>query len=302
MVVPRGAVPPLRPRPRLGDGRLTIDQHGVASRNSLLSTGTTPDQLRSHVAAGALNRITHGWYARPDHHVSVAAAIVAGFRITCLDALVMHGVWVPYRESRSPLHVYRPRCRRPCPEGMTAHRTGLRGWPEADAVASVPLALEHALRCQDAETAAVVLESSIAKGMVTPAQAQDLLDRIPRGIRSQIGPVSAASESGSETRVVRALRRRGFHVHQQVYVDGAGFIDAYAGGLFLEIDSRSHHTSSSAFETDRHRDLILRGMGLQVLRLSYNQVWRTWPRTEKALLHTIGHVGRQGKRRLRELL
>lgn len=302
MVVPGGAVPPLRRRPRLGNGRLTIDQHGVASRHSLLNTGTTPDQLRGHVAAGTLNRITHGWYARPEHDASVASAIVAGFRITCLDALAMHGIWVPYRGSRPPLHVYRPRCRRPCPEDMTAHGTGLRGWPEGDAVASVPLALEHALHCQDAETAAVVLESSIAKGLVTPAQVQDLLDHAPSRIRSRIGTVSAASESGSETRVVRALRRRGFRVHQQVYVEGAGFIDAYAGGLFLEIDSRAHHTSASAFETDRHRDLILRGMGLQVLRLSYNQVWHTWPRTEKSMLHTIGHVGKQGKRRLRALL
>lgn len=302
MVVPRGAVPPGRSRARpAGNGRISPGTVGLASRAQLLGRGFSSEQLRSALVTGTLRRIAHGWYAQPDHHRAASAALASGFRLTCLDALRMHGIWVPHRAPGSPLHVYRPRNRRPCPPHMCTHGAGLRAWPEDDPVASVPLALQHAIGCLDGESAAIVLESSIASGLMRPADVESLLSSASSRVRSRIGTLSAASESGSETRVVRALRRRGFPVEQQIYVDGAGYIDACAGGLLLEIDGRAHHSSPTAFEVDRARDLVVRGMGLQILRLSYNQVWHSWGRTEQTILDTISHLGRQGRRRLREL-
>ncbi|MFC7464561.1 endonuclease domain-containing protein [Brachybacterium sp. GCM10030252] len=101
---------------------------------------------------------------------------------------------------------------------------------------------------------------------------------------------------------MRALRRRGFHVEQQVFVEGAGYVDAYVAGVFLEIDGRAHHSSPEAFEADRQRDLAVRRHGLQLIRLSYAQTWRTWEHTLKALLETIEQVGPLGRRKVAQLI
>jgi very-short-patch-repair endonuclease len=174
-------------------------------------------------------------------------------------------------------------------------------WPEADLVASLEISLLHAARCLDGESAAIVLESALAQGRRSAEEVLALLAELPDRVRSRIGLLSSASGSGSETRVVRALRRRGFHVEQQVFVEEAGFVDAYVGGIFLEIDGRAPHELPGAFERDRRRDLALRRRGLEVLRLSYEQVWNDWPATEHALHSAIRLLGPRGRRAVARL-
>ncbi|WP_139017540.1 hypothetical protein [Brachybacterium squillarum] len=76
-----------------------------------------------------------------------------------------------------------------------------------------------------------MLESALSLRLVDPTVAEETPAMAPVRVRRRVGEVSTASESGSETRTVRALRRQGFRVHQQVYVEEVGFIDALAGGL-----------------------------------------------------------------------
>ncbi len=130
---------------------------------------------------------------------------------------------------------------------------------------------------------------------MTPLEVEQLLEEAPLRLSRRIGMLSTASESGSETRVVRWLRHAGFAVEQQVYVEGIGYIDAYAGGVFIEVDGRGHHSSPSAFEVDRQRDLAMRRLGLQLVRVSYPQVWYSWETTRAALREVIRNVGRQGR-------
>lgn len=120
---------------------------------------------------------------------------------------------------------------RPPNTWVMPHDADLRTWPEPDPIASPEPALRHALGCLDGESAAVVLESALSLRLVDPTVAEEMLAMAPVRVRRRVGEVSTASESGSETRTVRALRRQGFPVHQQVYVEEIGFIDALAGGL-----------------------------------------------------------------------
>src|SRR5690625_5640485 len=83
------------------------------------------------------------------------------------------------------------------------------------------------MQCLDGEDAAVLLESALERRLLTVQEVEALLERAPIATRSRIGALSTASDSGSETRVVRWLRRRGFHVEQQVHLAGVGFIDVY---------------------------------------------------------------------------
>lgn len=279
------------------------DRLGVFSRPELLERGYSDAQLRTAVAQARLRRVADGWYAVADAPRTMVRALAAGHRLTCIDAAALHGLWTPYRTgpAASLVHMYRPRGDRPCPTWARRHLLHSGSWTETDAVASLPLALQHAMRCLDGESAAILLESSIERGLLDRCQVEQLQDGAPGRVRSRIGILSAASDSGSETRVVRALRRRGYTVEQQVYVEGAGFIDAYAGGVFIEIDGREHHSSPAAFDEDRRRDLAVRRQGLQLVRLSYHQTWRTWDATLRAVLETIEQVGAQGKRRVEQL-
>lgn len=297
--IPAGHRPP--PRPTRRERPAPDAEHlGVISRAQSAERGVTDARLRALVRTGTLRRIGTGWYASDRADPRAVAAISRGARLTCQDALALQGVWTPPRTRADGLHVYRPRGLL-MPGGAIAHGRGLRTWPEPFAVASVPLALDHALQCLDGEAAAIVLESSLRRGQMSPGSVEVLLGAAPVRVRRAIGPLSTASDSGSETRVVRWLRRRGFTVHQQVYVLGVGFVDAVVAGIVLEIDGRTHHSEPDAFEEDRRRDLTLRRWGLQVLRLSYRQVWDTWPDTQQALLATISRCGRLGLRRIAEL-
>lgn len=304
MSLPADAWRPSRParRPR-GSRRLGAEQLGVARRHDLSALGLTEWTLRAALERGDVRRIASGWYAGPTADPDVIRALAAGFRITCADAARLHGLWIPPRPTsqRERLHVHRPDSGNALPSGMLAHSPRSRSWPEPDAVASLPLALAHALRCCSGETAAILLESAMERGLLSPAEIQHLLNDAPNAARARIGTLSSASDSGSETRVVRWLRRSGFRVEQQVYVDGVGYLDAYVGGLFLEIDGKQHHSDESAFGRDRRRDLRAIRHGLQVLRVSYAQVWHHWDTTQHDILATLDEVGGFGRRKVAQL-
>ena len=304
LTLPASARRPRRPRRRpRGMLRLGPEQLGVARRGDLPALGFTPWTLRAALERGELRRIVHGWYALPTAHPAVVRALTAGFRLTCVDAARLHGLWIPEGAVSEPdvLHVHRAGKGGSLPALMKRHAPRDRSWPEPDAVASLPLALRHAVRCCDGETAAILLESAMERGLLTPSEVQQILDDSPHKCRSRIGPLSSASDSGTETRVVRWLRRRGFQVEQQVFVEGVGYVDAYVGGLFLEIDGRGHHSDEGAFGRDRRRDLRALRHGLQVLRVSYGQVWNHWERTQRDILAILDEVGDFGRRKAGQL-
>lgn len=315
--LPQGSVPLQRPeRERRGTRRLLPSAVKVGSRAQLLQLGLTETMIRRELEAGTLLRIASGWYARPGADPRIILAIASGNRITCIDAAELHGLWIPRPAALRTgpaddrLHVYgrgRPSDRRAgtppgAQEEMLLHGARRHAWPESDPVASLPLALRHAIDCLDGEGAAILLESALDRRLLSVVEVEELLAQSSVAARSRIGPLSAASESGSETRVVRWLRRRGFEVEQQVHLAGVGYLDVYVAGLFLEIDGKQHHSTDEAFRRDRRRDLRTVSHGLQILRLSYEQVWHQWESTKKAVLESIDEVGGFGRRKKEGLL
>lgn len=310
-VLPASARPWRRPvKQRRGTLRLPSDSTGVWSRGELLASGHTDYSIRKAVQRSRLRRVAPGWYARAGALPKVTRPLAADHRLTCISATRMHGLWTPFGDSAPGadpsdphrLHVYGSRRVKTPPRMMGAAHPYCHAWPERDAVASLPLALEHAMRCQSGETAAILLDSAMERRLLNPAEVRQLLGRAPVAVRSRIGPLSIASEPGSETRVVRWLRRRGFQVEQQVYIDGAGFVDAYAGGIFLEVDGRDPHDGEDAFLRDRERDMTTTSHGLQVLRISYEQTWFTWETTKEKILSSISEAGAFGRRKVDKLL
>lgn len=310
LVLPPSARPWHRPvSPPSSTVRLSSEALGLTARTELLASGLTDAKIRASVREGTLRRVARGWYSASIANPKALAPLRRGHRLTCISATPMHGIWTPFGDSSagaedSPtrLHVYRYRDGTAVPRDMAGHRTSHRTWPEPDAVASLPLALEHAMHCQSPETAAILLESAMHRGALHPADVQALLGGVSSALRSRIGRLSTASESGSETRVVRWLRRRGYKVEQQVFLDGVGYMDVYVAGLFLEIDGRGPHSGEDAFEKDRARDLSSTSRGLQVLRISYQQIWHDWEATQSRILTAITEVGGFGRTKVQRLL
>src|SRR5690606_25919148 len=92
------------------------------------------------------------------------------------------------------------------------------------------------------------------------------------------------AQSGSETRLRVFFQRRNVPVATQVPIPGVGHVDLLVGqSLIVEADSQAHHSRPRNVAADRERDLTGRQLGFRSLRLSYEQIWHTWERTQRAL-------------------
>lgn len=264
----------------------------VRRRHELLAAGLTSHGIRTAVERGLLIATGSGFYATPATPHKVLTALIAGTRLTCRDGAAIHGLWTPL-SSDQLLHVA---CRRSiAPRAHTAHlATGhyVRTWPTTEAVLPLLDCLAHAARCLSHLDALILLESALNLDKLSRDELEVFLDALPARTRRDIGPVSALSQSGTETIVARFFRSKRVPVHQQVTIAGVGRPDMLIGDrLIVECDSRTHHDSPSAYESDRRRDMHLAARGFLVLRLTWQAVMLHWEQTRAVLEDIIARGG-----------
>ena len=74
-------------------------------------------------------------------------------------------------------------------------------------------------------------------------------------------------------------------VRAQVQIGQVGRVDLLIGrSWIIECDSRAFHDNPKQYSADRSRDLALQSYGYRVTRLTWQQVFVTWPATQKMLL------------------
>lgn len=98
------------------------------------------------------------------------------------------------------------------------------------------------------------------------------------------------AESGSETRVRLFLQMRRIPVRIQVKISGMeGRVDLVVGDrLVIECDSHKHHSTPEDQLRDRKRDLALRALGYENIRLAYPQIWGLeWEETMQHILNEV---------------
>jgi len=264
---------------------------GLYSVRELETRGVDRRGREQLVRRGRILPVARGWFATPEADESAVGALRAGVRLTCVSAGRVHGLWTPVVPGT---HAYGRRG--PTPPGYVPHGPFFDAWPEREPVASLPLCLEHAARCLPDELAATMFESALTQQLLHPAEVEGLTRQIPVHCREKLLPLSGRSESGSETRVARWLRARCVPFTQQVQLSGVGRVDFLVGRCWvIEVDSIAHHTSVADYERDRRRDLAARLRGYMVTRLSFTQIWDTWPATQAdlaALVATRRHLRR----------
>lgn len=264
---------------------------GVYRTHQLRELGLGRYEIQRLHAVGDLVRLRRGWWATRQADQRVVRAVRAKAALTCASALHVHGVWVL---DLSRLHVrhskhFQQRGAAPNPAPGEVKLCHVPGRPHAseDGIDDLAVALSAAAQCLAAAELVIVLDSIMNLRLLTRTEMAGALAEAPARTRALIDRCDRA-ESGTETLVRLRLRASGVRVRTQVPVDGIGRVDLLVGDrLIIEVDSREHHTSSEAYESDRTRDRRLTARGYLVIRLSYRQVLREWDEVEPDLLALI---------------
>lgn len=293
---------------------------GIIHRSDLGSLDISPQQLSRWRLTGSLHS-AQPWYFLDEAPADLVAVLRHGVRPTCLDAAALHGLWIPPRLEH--VHVFRPRRARgrrtatrlgapdtPVPAltplrrggGESAsrpkklvplrhHAPALRAWPSTDPVPDLDLVLEHAARCLPAVDAATLFESALEQRQISRASAEQITARLPHQARHSLSRIRDDAGSGTETAVRWWFESRTVPIRAQVQIREVGRVDLLVGESWvIECDSRTFHDNPSQYAVDRKRDLALQSYGYQVTRLAWEQVFLTWPETQRMLL-AILHRG-----------
>lgn len=148
------------------------------------------------------------------------------------------------------------------------------------------------MHCLPTDYFMAVAESLIYEGLMGKDSVTNLLGPLARHLD--------ASQSGTETVARYRLRRRGLRVRSQVPIEGVGTVDLLVGDrLVIEVDSFAFHTGVESYREDRRRDLTLRQLGYEPMRVTYGQVLFQWPKVEDAVRKLVAaraHLTRTKKK------
>jgi very-short-patch-repair endonuclease len=278
--------------------RLAAKQHLVFTLNDLLKAGLTASGVRKRAAAKRLHRIHHGVYSTvakdqlPWRGQYMAAVLACGDDavISHREAAHLHNLRPSNRET---IDVLVPRRRAPNVPGLTVH-TSLTltddDVTEVDDIPCTTLARTHL------DLAAVVplhqtergLNQADAMNVLNLGALHDQLDRNPRHpgnpqllrALNLYRPDTQPTESDIEDAFVALCRAHHLPAPERqvwfTFDDGhepfrADFVWR-AQRLVLEVDSRTFHGTTRAFETDRLRDQRLTRAGWRVIRVTRRQL------------------------------
>lgn len=260
---------------------------GVLTFQDLLGLGWTRSDIAKLLSSGEIRRVARGWYALSSADPAVVRAIRAGARVGCLTGCRVHGLWTP---NHSEVHAVYP-AKKPATalKGLALHPSAHSTYPSGP-VWSVHDCVEQVARRHGPEPALIVLESAVNLGHITTSDATELINSLPARKAHAMRHFSV-SQSGSETRVRLFFQQRGVPVRPQVLIPGIGYVDLLVGERFIvECDSREFHGADQQ-DVDKARDLTALALGYERTRLSFPQIWRTWPATQLSLAVVIRRRG-----------
>lgn len=252
-----------------------VSRCGGAARFARLEPLVTRRSLQAAVTTGDLQRPAPGLYHLPGCPADVlAAAAVSGVR-SCHSAASAWGLDLV----DPPLtpHVTARRGSRSTFGRAVVHR---RDVTELDGCTDLATTLLDCLRCLPRRFALVPVDHALRRGLVSPAELDDLRASLPRGDsrRALLGLADPRSGSALETVGRVDLLDEGFRVQTQQVLAPAGRVDFLIDGwLVVELDGYETHGRIGQFAEDRRRDAELAGQGLVSLRFTFDQVVRNRP-------------------------
>lgn len=257
----KGAPPDLR------IAELARRQHGVVTSKQLLETGLSRNAVLERRRAGRLHSLHRGVYAVGHVAPSAERRWMAAVLALGVNAALSHRsaaeLWGLLPAGRAPVDVSLPgRNGRRQRSGIRVHR---------------PVSLVAAELTQRRGILVTVPSRTIAdlRSVVTKSELRRAI-RQADFLGFDIGSSTTLDRTRSELerRFLRLCRRHRLPVPAVNTSIGAMTVDFCWPDrkLIVETDGYIAHRGRQAFEDDRARDLRLKGLGYEVLRLSYRQV------------------------------
>lgn len=256
---------------------------GIARVRTLIAAGVSAHALRRAKESGQIRTIRRGWVAGADVDRRVLGAIRRGVVLSCLTVAERQGLWVP---QRGLIHVAaRPNAARiTVPEGVVVH------WsmpivprdPDAGEDGLVN-ALALVAQCQPFETALVIWESALNKGLADQMLLSGL--ELPPVARTVLEHALPFADSGLETIFITRLRWLNVPMRPQAWVLGHR-VDLLIGErLIVQIDGASHTGAQRTRDIEHDAQLALRGY--HVLRFSYELIMDRWPEVQEVIMNAV---------------
>lgn len=242
-------------------------QHGVVSIHQLRSAGLSDDAVLTRVRAGRLHRIHRGVYAVGYAGLGIErswmAAVLAYGPRACLSHRSAAALWGLLPAIAGPVDVSLPthggRRKR---NGISLHRSGSLTTSQVTRQRGIPVT-------RPSRTIADLRR-------VAPPHEVRRATRQAHVLGLSIGLEADDDRTRSELefRFLRLCRRYGLPTPEVNVCVGPLVVDFLwpTSRLIVETDGFRFHRGRVSFENDRARDLGLRALGYEVIRLSHRQV------------------------------
>lgn len=270
--------------------RLLRDLGGAARPGDLGRSGTVRRAVERLVAEGCIERHHGGCLALPGADPDILRARQLRALLTCVSAARAHGfslldepttshLAIPHRRgpiAGVPLLGARAVIHREVPALLTAApHPGVESGRGPLVVAPAE-ALARMLRCQDALSAIVAIDSALNSRACTVGDiAGVLIGPGSPAARAVLAECDGRSLSPPETVARVALRRAGYEVEPNAFIGGVGHVDLLVDGwVVVECDGYAHHSSMRSFASDRRRDRALQIDGHPTIRFPADEVLR----------------------------
>ena len=285
---------------------LAVKQHGVVTRKQLLLAGVTAARIDGALRNRLLRSLHAGVYqAGPLAGPCVremAAALACHGTVSHRSAAIMRQLTLPRADSVDVTIPSRRRVERP---GIRIHRCLLRridvGTIDGVPVTTLPRTVfdfAAIATTRELERALAVAERTDVK---LHAKLNVLLDLHPNAcgtarLRALLGRNRPSlTRSEAEERLLMLIRSAGLPVPEMNVLVHGYEVDCFWRGehLVVEVDGYAWHGSARAFLNDRQRDTALAAAGIQVIRLTWQQLTEHRDRTliQLALAIARGHAG-----------
>lgn len=255
-------------------------QHGAVSTRQLLDAGVGPHAIEARVARGWLRRLHRGVYAvgALESALTAPAGVILGLEgRAVLSHRTAAAIWglVPTRPD-DPIQVTLLNARSNGRRGVEVHR---------QALATREIRTRHGMQITApartirdlARTAPDELEKAINEAhvlrLVTHRELRQLLS-LPqcgvRALREAVGHEPTMTRSEAERRLRALIAKAGLPAPQSNVKVAGHEVDLYWPGhdLVVEFDGWGSHSSRTAFERDRRKDVDLQLAGQRVFRVT----------------------------------